>query len=306
MEIISSSSERYFHVVAFRKVGRWLRSSLAVSFLIAAQYHLTGINMSKQQKRSKKKSIIITATAVIGIALLSTGGVFGLKAYRHYQANKIYSVGKAMPYPSFSVEVTKAEIKPVDISNTIKAAQKYGGLNNNENCDNFSKAATMTTLGFGSNSQTLPDGPSDYNLCIRRNESRQAITKYTEANRQLVINYKINADTTIDTSQVKVKLIPDSGRNLSNQYSPIYCNEFTDPSAYDLNGIRYSSSAPCNDNNTTYFQSDIGENISKGLTRTGYLYTDVRNNENSVDFILSYSHAGKTDTRTTRIELAKK
>ncbi|HEY1645272.1 MAG TPA: hypothetical protein VGF75_02705 [Candidatus Saccharimonadales bacterium] len=261
--------------------------------------------MSKQQKRNKRNPIIILVTAVVGLTLLAAGGIFSLKAYHKYQANKIYSVSQTMHYPDFSVVVTKAEAKPVNLPVQNELVKKYGGLDKDENCDTFSKASTMTHLG---SPELVPYGPSDYNLCVRRNESRQEIKKYSEANRQLVVNYRIAANETVTTSQLKVQLIPDSGRKLNKQVDSFICNEFIQPSTSDFIGIRNSNN-DCYDHPfeyNPYFQSDIGENISKGLTRSGYLYTDVRNSENSVDFILSYYHDGKNNTRTTRIDLAEK
>jgi hypothetical protein len=208
-----------------------------------------------------------------------------------------------MHYPDFSVVVTKAEAKPVNLPIKNELVQQYGGLDKDENCDTFSKASSMIRVTFNSSTptQTLPYGPSDYNLCVRRNDSSNAIKQYSEANRQLVVDYKITANGTVSTSQVKVQLIPDSGRKLNEQVDSLNCNEFIDPSTFDLDGIR-TTNTDCS-KYIPYFQSEIGSNISKGLMRSGYLYTDVRNTEKSADFILSYYHNNERNTRTMRILL---
>src|SRR5690606_10778359 len=103
--------------------------------------------MSKQQKRNKKKIVIISTSVVMSLVLLTLGGIFGLKAYQKHQENKIYSVGETMSYSDFKVEVTKAETKSVNLPVRNELVKKYGGLENKENCNKFSKAATMTHLG---------------------------------------------------------------------------------------------------------------------------------------------------------------
>lgn len=257
--------------------------------------------MSKHQQRGKKKPIIITVSVVAALALLIVGGIFGLKAYNKHQEDKIYSVGETIKYPDFSVTLTKAETKPISLPLKDNLVKQYGGLENNENCDTFSKANTMTYMGTP---QALPYGPSDYNLCIRRNDSRKAIKDYSDTNRQLVVDYKITADDSVSTSLIKVKLIPDSGRKLNEQADSLNCNEFIDPSTSDFGGVR-SANTNCY-KYIPYFQSELGSNIGKGLTRSGYLYTDIRSNENTADFILSYFRDGKNSTRTIRIDLSKK
>lgn len=254
--------------------------------------------MSKQQERSKKKVAIISLVIITGLVLLSLGSIFGLKAYHKHQENKIYSVGETMSYPDFKIEVTKAETKPVDLPIKKELVKKYGGLENKENCNKFSKAATMTHMG---SPELVPYGPSDYNLCIRRNNSRDAIKKYSEANQQLVVDYKITANEAVSTSQIKIELIPDSGRKLNEQVDSLNCNEFIDPSTFDFDDSLISNT-DCFEY-IPFFQSEIGENLSKELTRSGYLYTDVRNSENTADFILTYNKDGKTHTRTMRVQL---
>lgn len=261
--------------------------------------------MSKQQKLNEKRPIIITLTVIVALPLLTVGGILGLKAYYKHQADKIYSVGETMNYRGFNVVVTKVEAKSVRLPLKNDLVQQYGGVDKDENCDTFSKASTMTYLG---SPQLVPYGPSDYNLCIRRNNSRKVIKDYSTTNRQLVVDYKITANETVSTTQLKIQLIPDDGRKLNKSDNSFICNEFMQPSISDFNGTR-TSNTDCYDHPfeyNPYFQSKIGENISKGLTRAGYLYTDVNNNENSVDFILTYYRNGVKDTRTVRIDLAKK
>lgn len=255
--------------------------------------------MSKQQKRSKKKPIIIAVTIIVGLALLTTGGIFGLKAYDKHQEDKIYSVGNTMHYPDFNLVITKAEVKPVNLPVKTDLVKKYGGLENPENCDAVSKAQKLEWYG----AYKLP-GVSDYNLCIRRNNSRDDIKKYSDANHQLVVDYKIVANDTVSTKDIKIRLIPDSGRNPTVRVDDFNANEFMIDRYSDFDGAITETRDTFN--YIPYFRSEIGENISKGITRPGYLYTDVRNSESSADFILTYTQNGKENIRTVRVDLAKK
>lgn len=260
---------------------------------------LTGVEMSKQQKRNKKKPLIITVTVIVGLALLTTGGIFGLKAYQKHQEDKIYSVGDTIHYPDFNLVVTKADVKPVNLPIKADLVKKYGGLDTPENCDTVSKAQKLEWYG----AYKAP-GISDYNICIRRNDSRQEIKKYSDANHQLVLDYKIVADDTVSTKDIKIRLIPDSGRNPTEQVNQFNGNEFMNDMYSEFDGAIMQSRDYVE--YKPYFSSWIGENISKGITRPGYLYTDVRNSENSADFILTYTHNGKENIRTVRIDLTKK
>jgi hypothetical protein len=252
-----------------------------------------------RRKNSKNPLVIALAIVVLAAALIG-GGVYGLKAYNRHQADKIYSTADTVQYPNFSLTLTKAELRPVDLPIMDNLVQQYGGLNKDENCDAFSKAATNTMIA----GQVMPYGPSDYNLCNRRNDSRKEIKKYSDANHQLVIDYKITAKATVKAPKISIKLIPDSGRKLDEQVLQFNGNAFMSPDSIDSGGIRYASS---NDFEYKPFKkSDLGSDIGKGLTRTGYMYTDVRNNESSTDFVLTYYDDGTPQTRTVRIDLTKK
>lgn len=252
--------------------------------------------MSKHQKRSSKKPILITVTVIVGLALLTVASFFGLKAYNKHQADKIYSVGETMHYPDFNLVVTKVEVKPVNLPVKADLVKKYGGLDTPENCDAASK--TQKTEWYG---VYKAPGVSDYNLCIRRNSSSQDIKNYSAANRQLVLDYKIIANDTVSTKDIKIRLIPDSGRNPTERVDQFNGNEFMIDRYSELGGAILETAETYD--YIPYYRSEIGENISKGITRPGYLYTDVRNTEKTADFILSYFHDGKNNTRTTRMVL---
>jgi hypothetical protein len=251
----------------------------------------------KSNKRHYKKLLLFI---IIGVAVVGAG-TYGVIKYREYQSNRIFSSGQSMPYPGFKVTVTGITLKPVDVPLNKDVVAKYGGLQTSENCNSLSDQS----LPYSSIDQLLVNEgrfvapyPSPRVLCVRRNDSRKDINTYSAANRQLNVNYLIAAKSAVNTKNIKIQLLPDSGRDLTkgglfNGNEMTYDNLF-----YDENGVYNDFQSY-----TPYFQSDIRGNIDGGLTRNGYIYTDVRNTEKSVDFNLTYTNNGKITTKTTRIYL---
>lgn len=254
----------------------------------------------KAKKRNNRKPITVIVIAVLVVAILGVGGFFGLKAYDNHQANKIYSVGDTVKLPDFNFKVTKAVFKPVDLPIDQKTVAKYGAISTPENCDTFSKAATMEFVG---NPTPVPYGPSAYNICIRRNDSRNEISKYTAANKQLTVNYEITARQNVSTSRLRITLNADSGRKLNEQVNAFNGNQFFTDAAQELNNFLGvpTYSPELSTKYIPYSQSDIGGDINKGLTRSGYTYTDIRNSEHTVDVKVTYYVGGKLNTRIVRI-----
>jgi len=256
--------------------------------------------MNKAKRKNSRKPVVISIIAVLVILVVGAGSFFGVKAYQKHQADKIYAVGDTIKLPDFDFKVTKAEFKPVDLPIDQKTVAKYGALDKPEDCDTMSKAPTMTFMG---SPDPVPYGPSDYNICIRRNDSRKGINEYTADNKQLNVDYTITAKGTVNTDNLKITLIPDSGRKLDEQVNTFNGTQFFTESAQEKTnfggvmmytpeiGFKY----------IPYHQSDIGGDINKGLQRTGYTYTDIRNSEHSVDIKVTYKKDGKDNTRIVRV-----
>jgi hypothetical protein len=249
----------------------------------------------------KNKKLIISMSTVLLIVLFGVGSFFGLKAYEKQQEDKIYSTGDVVKFPDFEFKVTKAEFKPVDLPVDQETVAKYGSLDKPENCETMSKENTMAFFG---SPEPMPYGPSDYNICIRRNDSRKGINEYMANNKQLVVDYSITAKSNVNTDNLNIELIPDSGRKLNERVNTFNGTQFFNDSAQEKTEfggvIIYSSEVE--QKYIPYKQSDIGGNINKGLKRTGYTYTDIRNTENSVDIKVTYNKDGKAHTRIIRVE----
>lgn len=90
--------------------------------------------MRHNSKRSKRKKLITLAAILFLLILLVLGGIFGVKRYLNYKENMIYSVGDSMKFSDFTVKLTKAEIKPVDLPFEDNIVSKYGNMDKKENC----------------------------------------------------------------------------------------------------------------------------------------------------------------------------
>lgn len=246
---------------------------------------------------NKKKSSIIK-WIIVGVAIvaLGVGGFFGYKAYENYLANKIYAPNDTVGFPDFDVKVTKAEFKAVDLPLDDKAIKKYGAIDKKENCDTQSKENTYWKAWDGDiNAPWVKYGPSAYNICIRRNDSRDTITKYSSENKQLVVDYTIKAKNNVDAKDVSVVLEADSGRKLDKQVDAFNANQFFEMGAQELlpealmagaPGPVYTDELP--QKYIPYHKNDLGGNINKGIERKGNLYTDIRTSESSVDLKITY------------------
>jgi len=245
----------------------------------------------------KKKNSIVK-WAIVGVALvaLGVGGFFGYKAYENYLANKVYAPNESVGFPDFDIKVTKAEFKAVDLPIDNETVKKYGAIDKKENCDLQSKENTYWKAWDGDiNAPWVKYGPSAYNICIRRNDSRDEITKYSSQNKQLVVDYTITAKNNVNAKDVSIALEPDSGRKLDSQVGAFNANQFFELGAQELLAQEFLIDAPgpvytseAKQKYVPFHQSDLGGNINKGIERKGNLYTDIRNSESSVDLKITY------------------
>lgn len=250
--------------------------------------------MKKANKDNKSKSLLKWILLGLAVVLLGVGGYFSYKYYQDYKANKVYSVGESVSFSDFNMQITKAEFKPVNLELKSDYVKKYGDVNSKENCDTFSKDKTYD-IQLKSNV-----GASEYNICIRRNDIRDSATKYISDNSQLVVDYAIRSNGNVNSKDIQLSLTPDSGRDVTKD-SGLYLGgfqkdaieEFTTSSFFPAPVYQLIGSTTY----TAYNKSELTGDINKGLERTGYIYTDVRNSEDSVDVKITY----KGEARLVRI-----
>lgn len=242
---------------------------------------------------NKKKKVIKFSILCATIIVLGVAGFFGYRAYQGYLANKIYAPNDQVNFSDFTIKTTKADFKAVDLPLDDKAIAQYGGLDKQEDCDTFSKEKTWNMMA----GEWYHYGPSEYNICIRRNNSRDDINKYSSENKQLTVDFSIKAKSNVNTKDVRIDLVADSGRSLGERVNLFNANQFFVDGAQFLDKAAQSAfKAPgevmsieyTNEPYTPYHKSDLGGDLNTGIERKGYIYTDIRNSENSVDLKVTY------------------
>lgn len=259
--------------------------------------------MTLQARHSTVKWTLLVIL-IIGIGV---GGFFGYKAYANYLANKIYTPGQTISLSDFDIKVTDATFKPVALPIDQQAVQKYSGLTAQENCDAQSKDYTWMQLA----GQWSHTGPSEYNICVRRNNSRAAINTYTSENKQLIVNFVITGKHSVDTKNLQIDLVPDSGRDLDARVNELNANQFFANGAQRIDNsplISVFSTPPgpvmtseAISAYTPYTKSDLGGDINPGIVRSASISTDIRNSEKSVDVKITYKKNGEVAIRLVRI-----
>lgn len=266
------------------------------SLILLSAYVFFSINIV----RTKGKKMIKWSVLPIILILFVCTGIFSYVRYNQFLVDKIYSINDTIHYPGFKLRITKVEIKPASLPLDKSLIEQYGGLDEKENCRELSdKSNPVRELDISENRfVTTMSGASDRDKCKSRNNSRDEIKKYLSSHKQLVIDYAITANTYVKSSGIKLKLLPDSGRNPRDVATDLGTNEYLDGRTLDYKDL-YAHIVEY----VPYYQSKIGGDISKGITRRAYIYTDVLISEKTVDFMLSYNHGGITDTRTVRVNL---
>ena len=256
------------------------------------------MNMHQQPKYKRVKKWHYVGIVIIG--LVGAGGYIGWSTYQSYQTHRIYLTGESVAMSDLTIQITKAEFKPVNVPLDKESIAKYGSLNTQENCETQSRIKTWS----GRDDKWYQDGPSDYNICVRRNSSRDAINTYTKHNNQFVVDYTITARNTVDTSQLHIALIPDSGRKLDEQVDALNANQFFPGGAQHKNSTMMTIGAPGPTYTPEYslpykpyHVSNIGGEMHQGIKRSGYAYTDVRTSEHTVDMKITY----KNEARIIRV-----
>ena len=110
---------------------------------------------------------------------------------------------------------------------------------------------------------------TDRTECEIRNNARKDIAAYQSKNRQLVVDYQIYAKNNVNLKKVSIKITPDSGREVekTNDYDVSY--------------------PPFYSGYIAYTKGDSGKYLNVGLSRKSYIWTDIRNNEKVIDFVIT-------------------
>lgn len=278
-------------ISAFSTIG----FSLIIGLLIlTAAYVFFSINMVKSKGKKTIKWLMIPAILVI----LIIAGFYGNHIYQQSLNDKIYSVDDKINLPDFDIEVDKASFSAARIEVPQDKVSRYGGLDITEDCtkypvNNNQPADYLDSTGhwvFFDESDWEKDHPSA-KYCEWRNGSRRKINDYISKNDRLTLNYRITAETNVDSSKIDITLMPDSGRFLKEidtifDYDSLLSNKYVPAFDYTYK---------------PYGKSNLGNSINKGIIRKGEIRADIRKDETTVDFKVVYHKDGDDITRIVRI-----
>lgn len=267
------------------------------SVILLSAYGIFCINTIRTNGKQSIKWLIIPI--IILVTLLSGWAI--LKQHINNEKNRIYSAQDTINFDGLKFNISNVAFNDVDLKVDKNFLDTYP-LDKVEDCNAQSKENSWSEeLYMGGVAKWGRNGTSDYEVCQGINKARQDIVRYTSDNKRLNIKFNLVASEKIETDDIKIKLEPDSGRNLDEDMD--WLN----------NGGRWvQKKATATHDGVTHDYYDqwtifpiynptvkpkLGNDINIGLTRSGNIGADIRNSENTIDLSVTY----KDDTRVVRI-----
>lgn len=94
-----------FFINPFSAIGF---SAIIGSTILLSAYVFFAVNLVRSKGKKTIKWLLIPVVLAVSVA----GGLYAYVMYNQSLVDKIYSVGDVVRYPDFTLEITKAEIKP--------------------------------------------------------------------------------------------------------------------------------------------------------------------------------------------------
>jgi len=274
-----------FFISAFSTIGF---AVIIGSLILLSAYAFFAINVVK----SKGKKTIKWLLLPVLIALLVAGGFFGYHKYQQYLNDKIYAVNEEIGLSDFTLTVSSPTYTTPPLNEPQEKIAAFGDINTPEDCSKYTFLNMPPSLDFNDRSTWVDENdwekahPSG-KYCQWRNDSRKKIQSYLADNKRVSINYKITAKGTVDSKDIQVAVMLDSGRDAKKPVSQ-----------FDYDALLSTNYTPAfNYTYRPYSETQLGGNINKGITRSQNVSFDVRNNEKTIDLKVTY----KGQTRLVRI-----
>lgn len=274
-----------FFISAFSTIGF---AVIIGSLILLSAYAFFAVNVVK----SKGKKTIKWLLLPVIIALLVAGGFFAYHQYQKYLNDKIYTVNKDIGLSDFTLTVSSPSYATPPLNEPQEKIAAFGDINTAENCAKYNFLNMPPTLDLSDKSTWVDENdwekahPSG-KYCEWRHDSRNKIQAYTADNKRMSIDYKIVASSTVDSKDIQVSVMLDSGRDINKPVSQ-----------FDYDALLSSNYTPAfNYTYKPYSETQLGGNINKGITRNQNVSFDVRNSEKTIDLKVSY----KGETRLVRI-----
>ena len=273
-----------FFISAFSTIG------LAViigSLILLSAYAFFAVNVVK----SKGKKTIKWLLLPVIIALLVAGGFFVYRQYQQYLNDKIYTANEAIGLSDFTLTVSSPTYTTPPLNEPQEKIAAFGDINTPEDCSKYpwlswqTNGVDIMSLTYDDNAYEKAHPSARY--CEWRNDSRKKIQSYLADNKQVSIDYKITAKSTVDSKDIQVAVMLDSGRDATKPASQFDYDPLLSTRYYPAFDYTYKP----------YSETQLGGNINKDITRSQNVTFDVRNSEKTIDLKVSY----KGQTRLVRI-----
>jgi len=275
-----------FFISAFSTIGF---AVIIGSLILLSAYAFFAINVVK----SKGKKTIKWLLLPVIIALLVAGGSFAYDQYQKSLNSKIYTVNKDIEFSDFILTVSSPSYTVPPLNEPQEKVAAFGDINTPENCAKYNFINMPPSFDFKDNStwgidendweKAHPSGK----YCEWRNDSRKNIQDYIAENKRVSIDYTITARVTVGSKDIRVAVMPDSGRNVRKPVSQ-----------FDYDALLSTNYVPAfNYTYKPYLETQLGDNINKDITRSQNVSFDARNSEKIIDLKVTY----KGQTRLVRI-----
>ncbi len=273
-----------FFISAFSTIGF---AVIIGSLILLSAYAFFAVNVVK----SKGKKAIKWLLLPVIIALLVTGGFFVYRQYQQYLNDKIYTANEAIGLSDFTLIVSSPTYTTPPLNEPQEKIAAFGDINTPEDCSKYpwlswqTNGVDIMSLTYDDNAYEKAHPSARY--CEWRNDSRKKIQSYLADNKRVSIDYKITAKSTVDSKDIQVAVMLDSGRDATKPASQFDYDPLLSTRYYPAFDYTYKP----------YSETQLGGNINKDITRSQNVTFDVRNSEKTIDLKVSY----KGQTRLVRL-----
>lgn len=273
-----------FFISPFSTIGF---SVIIGSVILLSAYGFFAVNVVKAKGKKTIKWLVLPVI----LGLLVGGGFFASNKYQDYLNNKIYAVNESVDISDFTLNVSSPSYTTPQLNEPQEKIAAFGDINTTEDCSKYpylswqTNGIDITSLTYDENAYEKAHPSARF--CEWRNDSRKKIQAYLADNKRVSIDYKITAKDTVDSKDVHIAVMLDSGRDITKpasqfDYDPLLSTKYAP--AFDYTYKPYST-------------TQLGGNINKGITRSQNVSFDVRNSEKTIDLKVTY----KGQTRLVRI-----
>jgi hypothetical protein len=245
----------------------------------------------KKVNKEKKKSLIKWILVGVAVVLLGISGLFIYNKYQQHLNDKIYAVNEDIGLSDFTLTVSDPSYTTPALKVPQEKIVAFGDIDTPEDCSKYpflswqTNNIDITSLDYDDNAYEKAHPSGRY--CEWRNDSRKNIQAYLDDNERVSLDYKITANGTVDSKDIQVAVMLDSGRGIKNPATLFDYDSLLSTKYYPAFDYSYKP----------YSETQLGDDINKGITRSQNISFDVHDNEKIIDLRVTY----RGETRIVRI-----